>query len=339
MSDSRLHGRFGQWHRLPYAILALVALLTAGTTGFRLLTGAGLVDSLYMTVITVSTVGFQEQVPIETPLQKLFTMTLILSALVVIGWAVSGLAEGLFAEYFMSSVGRRRMQSRIDRLSGHVIVCGYGRMGRGVLGELLAEGHDVVVITLDERDEAEIRDNGQLAVTGDATRDETLLQAGVERASALIAVTDSDAINVMVALSARALNPGLRIAGRADHPETEGKLRRAGADYVLLQHGAGAMHMALAVTHPIVEEVLNRLIPRRGGLDMGQLTVAPASALVGSTLAALRGRVRSALVLAVSRDGEILLPPDPAAPLEAGDVLIVVGPTGALAEMRALAGA
>lgn len=336
--NERRPGTARPWRQLQLALAAMLALLAFGTIGFRISTGAGYLDALFMTVITVSTVGYDTHIPIDSAADRLFTILLILAALVVIAWAVRGLAEVVFADVVMNSIGRRRMQSRIDHLRHHVIVCGYGRMGRGVLLELEAEGQTPVVVTLQDSDEVELRETGRLAVVGDATRDETLLLAGVASARALIAVTDSDAINVMVALSARAMNPGLRIAARADHPETEGKLRRAGADYVLHQHGTGAMHLALAVTHPVVEEVLNRLIPRQGGLDMGQLEVADDSTLVGVTLADLRGRVRTALVLAVCRGDDVFLPPDPLSPLRAHDVLVVVGPAGALKEMRDLAG-
>jgi voltage-gated potassium channel len=324
------------WRRPRWAVLAVVALLVAGTVGYSALTGASAIDALYMTVITVSTVGYAEKVPVDTPAAKGFTIVLILSALVVIAYTVSGLAEVVFTDVALDTLGRRRMGSRIAAARDQVIVCGYGRMGRGVVEELAAEGRQVVVVTMDEADETAIREEGGLCVVGDATRDETLQVAGIDRASALMAVTDSDAVNVMVTLSARALNPELRIAARAGYPETEAKLRRAGADYVLRHHSAGAMHMALAVTNPAVEDVLSRLIPRRGGLDMGQLAIAASSPMVGRTLLDLRGRVHSGLVLAILRGDEILLPPDPTEPLRPEDVLVVVGSPGALGEMRHL---
>ena len=226
------------------------------------------------------------------------------------------------------------MQRRIDRLEQHSIVCGYGRMGRQVVEELTAEDQPWVVVDIDPAKVATLRSSGGLVLHGDATHDDILLQAGVERARALISVARADAENIVTVLSARALNPEIQIGARADDADAVGKLYRAGANYVLQHHATAAMHLALSVTHPVVEDVLNLLIPRQGHLDLGQLVVTEDSRLADRTLATLDVGRYQALVIAIWHDGELTVPPQPDTPLRAGDVLVVVGTSGALAAMR-----
>lgn len=317
--------------------MAFGLLFLGGTVGYMLISHASPIDALLMTTITVSTVGYAETVPLDTTVEKLFTIALIISAIVISAWAVTSLVELVFAEYLWTYVGSQRMQSRINHLHDHTIVCGCGRMGRAVLAELEAEGQTAVAIEVDEPRAEQLRRTGRYAIGADATRDDTLRRAGIVHARALIAVTASDAVNVMIVLSARALNPKLHIVARADHPDTVEKLYRAGAAYVLPHHHVGAMHLALAVTHPVVEDVLGRLIPRRGDLDLGQLVIAAGSPLGGQTLEAVNAQGSGALILAVSRGGEVGVPPAADLSLEAGDILVVAGTAGALRRLQALA--
>lgn len=323
--------------RLQLALLSIVLLIFIGTAGFMVLGPADPLDALLMTVVTISTVGYQEEVLLDTPATKLFAIALIVAAVLVVAAAVRSVATMVFAEYFWSHVGRQRMQSRIDELAGHVIVCGYGRMGRHVTAELLAEGNAVVIVELDPERVEGIVSEGHPVVDGDASRDETLQRAGVTRARALIAVADTDAMNVLIILSARHLAPSLMIAGRADYPDASSKLERAGANYVLQPHGSGATHLALAVTHPVVEDVLNYLLPRKGDLDLSQLVVSSAGQLKGRSLVELGVELQQVLVLAINRWGELHLPPDPGTVLETGDVLVVAGSQSAVKDLEALA--
>lgn len=328
---NRLGGAPDPMRQLRLAVAALLGLVVFGTAGFVAITGSSLMDGLLMTVTTISTVGYGELVPLESTAAKLFATGLIVVAVLVMAWVVRGAAELVFADTFWLNVGRQRMQRRIKSMRDHVIVAGYGRMGRAVVAELLAEDEQAVVI---DRSQDQVRDGGPTYVVGDATRDETLQRAGLARAKALIAVTDSDPTNIMVVLSARALRADLHISARAGHEDAVRKLQRAGANYVLHHHGAGAMHLALAVTHPAVEDVLNQLIPRRGDLDLGQLEVTETSSMVGRTLVEVGSLRFGALVMAILSGGKILVPPPPAHPLQPGDVLIVAGSSGALRELR-----
>ncbi|MCB9176741.1 MAG: NAD-binding protein [Caldilineae bacterium] len=320
--------------RLQLAVLALIGLLVIGTLGFRTLADASLIDALLMTVISISTVGYQEVVPLETTTVKLFSIGLILASVVISAWAVASVAELVFAEYLWTFVGRQRMQGRIDRLSDHIIVCGYGRMGRSVVQELVHEHEPFIVIESNAEREAWLLEAGHAFVGDDATHDDCLRAAGLDRARALIAVTGSDAVNLMIVLGARDLNPKLRIAARADDPDSIQKLYRAGADYVLHHHGTGALHLALSVTDPVVEEVLNQLLPRGGVMDFGQLHVDAGDNLEGRSIADLDLRRYGALVLALRSEEALLLPPPIDRPLSAGDILVVAGSSGALLKMR-----
>lgn len=323
--------------QLELAVLAMAALIVGGAGGFVVLAGADPLDALLMTVVTISTVGYHEVVPLTTPALKLYAIALIVTAVLVTAWAVRSAAELLFAEYLWTHIGRQRMQSRIDHLTGHTIICGYGRMGRGVAAELESEGLQIVAVEPEPTKVQELIAAGRLVVDGDATRDDTLRRAGVERARSLVVAANSDAVNVLIVLSARFLNPALTIAARADYPDAASKLERAGANYVLQPHGIGATHLALAVTHPVVEEVLNQLLPRHGSLDLSQLRVTPDGPLVGRPLADLQRQGQQLLVLAVLRDGALSLPPDVDLQLAAGDVLVVAGSHDAVRSLDRLA--
>ena len=320
--------------RLQLAVLALLLLIVVGTLGYSTLADAAPIDALLMTVISISTVGYQEVVPLETTGVKLFSIGLILSSVVVTAWAVASVAELVFAEYLWTFVGRQRMQGRIDRLSEHIIVCGYGRMGRSVVRELEHEDEAFIVVESSPERETWLLEAGHAFVGADATHDDCLRAAGLDRARALIAVTGSDAVNLMIVLGARDLNPKLRIAARADDPDSVQKLYRAGADYVLHHHGTGALHLALSVTNPVVEDVLNQLLPRGGVMDFGQLHVDAGDSLEGRTIADLDLRRYGALVLALRCETTLLLPPPIDRPLAAGDILVVAGSSGALLKMR-----
>lgn len=320
--------------RLQLAVAALLSILLVGTLGFMWMGGAKPIDALLMTVISISTVGYEEVVPLDAPGIKVFAIGLILSAVFVGAWAVTSVAELIFAEYFWTYLGRQRMQSRIDKLTGHIILCGFGRMGRAVASELEHESLPFVVIELSPEREGWVLEAGHLFILDDATHDDTLIRAGIDRASALIAVTGSDAVNLMIVLSARNLRPRLRIAARADVSESIQKLYHAGADYVLHHHGTGALHLALSVTNPVVEDVLNRLLPRAGNLDFGQLYVDPDDQLVGRTLADLQLSRYDALVMAIARGEQMMLPPPVFEPLQEGDILVVAGTEGALQRLR-----
>ena len=226
--------------RLVAGLVVLTAILVAGTGGYAVL-GLDVLDALYQTVITVSTVGYGDPEDIGGRYQ-LFTIALILlgtgTSLYTIGVVIEMLFEGRLDDH----IRRRRMQRSIDSLSGHAVICGYGQVGQAIAAAMVDAGTEVVLID----SESEIDPGDLHMLSGDATYDSTLQDAGVERASSLVVALDSDADNLYVALSARALCPELFIVARANSPEALPKLRQAGADRVINPHQIGGAHMAAA---------------------------------------------------------------------------------------------
>lgn len=328
--------RLASRRRLRVALALLLGLPVIGTLGYHWLTGAPWLEALYFTMITVTTVGYGELLPIQTPAGRLFTIGLLVAALLGTAWAASAAAELLIGDYGWRRLRRQRMQRDIDALRGHVIICGFGRMGQRVAHELDGEGQSWVALELDAERAAVVAElyPGGRFVIGDARDDAALTAAGIERAQALIGVMREDADNIVLALSARALNPGLRIVMRADRADAVAKLRLAGADYVLRHHDTAALHLTLAVTHPVVESALNQLLPRQGGLDLGQVQLSAGSGLLGRRLADLRLNEGQALVVALCRGDALRCPPPLDEALAAGDILVVAGLPGALRQLR-----
>lgn len=311
------------WRRVGIALLALGVVLVGGAIGYVVL-GFGVLDAAYQTVTTVATVGFREVRPLSSA-GKIFTIVLILvgvgTALYTFSVVLETLVEGRLSEVF----GRRRMERAIAGMSGHVVVCGWGRVGRSVGRFVGGARQDVVVI---DHASARVADMAYPTVLGDATDDTVLLRAGVERARALVAAVDTDAGNLFITLSARALNPGLFIVARARLDDSEAKLLRAGADRVVNPQQIGGARMAAFVRQPAVAEFLD-VVMHDGSLEfrLEEVTIPDASTLVGATLRDARVRDRTgALVLAIRKaDGRFVTNPSPDTRLQHGDRLIAIG--------------
>lgn len=298
--------------------MVLIAALAVGTGGYMLL-GLSLIDAVYQTVITVSTVGFREVGEVDDE-YKLFTISLIMvgagAVLYTLGVLIETLIEGRLTEEFW----RRRMKRRIEDLSDHVIVCGLGQVGDSIVAMLVNEGRDVVVV--DRREDVTI---DQLLVVGDATDDSILAEAGIPRASALVVALDTDADNVYVTLSGRAVSESLFIVARANDPTAEDKLFRAGADRVVNPHRLGGAHMAALVSQPNVTEFFDIAMNNRElAVSISELAVAAGSDLAKRPLdeVDLAGNT----ILAIRRvDGAFDHHPDLSIPAGVGDVLIALG--------------
>ncbi len=251
-----------QLKRLLVAISLLIISLLIGVVGYVTIEDFAIVDAFYMSIITMSTVGFGEVQDLSRE-GRVFTAIYIVFNLGIFAYAVSVLTSYLF-EGKLNSVFRNYMSVReISKLKNHVIVCGYGRNGREACSELIKAGRSFVVIEKDER----IRQNlepeaGFEIITGDAVSDESLRLAGVDRARQMIITTPSDADNVFITLTARELKPDITIISRATRQETESKLYRAGANHVVLPDHLGGMFMAQMVTKPVVIEFLDLLTGR-----------------------------------------------------------------------------
>jgi voltage-gated potassium channel len=323
-----------EWRRLALALTALAAITVTGTVGYVVL-GFGLLDAIYQTVTTVTTVGFREVEPLSTA-GKIFTIVLIVlgvgTALYTLGVIIETLLEGHLPEVF----GRRRMERRITEMKDHVVVCGWGRVGKAIVRDLVAMGGRAVVV---DNDANRLEDLPHAFVLGDATDDEVLERAGVRRARAIVAALDTDAGNLFVTLSARAIRPELFIVARVRLEENEGKLRRAGADRVVNPQSIGGARMAAFVLQPYVTEFLDVVMHERDiEFRLEEITVPESSPIESCSIRDAHVRDRTgALVLALrDKDGTFTTNPAPETEIRAGQVMIAIGTPGDLQKLEHL---
>jgi voltage-gated potassium channel len=320
--------------RLAFAIVGSVVII--GTLGYWLL-GLSLLDALYQTVTTITTVGFREVEEFGVA-EKLFTIVVIVAGVGAVLYtftlSIQLVAEGWLTDF----VGRRRMDRKIADLRGHVVVCGWGRVGRAVADHLGARGREVVVVDLDRERVGGIE---LPTIVGDATLNQTLLAAGIERAHALVAALSGDAENLFVTLSGRAINPSLFIVARARQEDSVPKLSQAGADRVVNPQELGGARMASFVVQPHVAEFVDVVMHERSmEFRMQEVEIPASSPLAGRSLRELNIHDRTnVLVLAVRlADGTFVTNPDPASTLAAHQVIIGVGTAEDLERLERLCG-
>jgi voltage-gated potassium channel len=272
--------------------LALVLLVSIGTAGYRVLEGFTLLDSLYMTVITITTVGYGELHELS-PAGRVFTMLLILGGGGVAAYAVTASAGYLVSGQWRDQWNARRRRKMLDTLNRHVIVCGFGRVGRYVAQDLKSEGIPFVILEKEAERMEQTRRFGYLAMQGNAANEGLLEQAGIRRARGLVAAVDSDAENVYITLTARGLNPDLNIIARANFEESESKLLRAGADRVLLPYSLSGRRMVTMLVRPEVADFLDE-VASAGGMELliEQVKIGKGSKLVGLTLVEAKSRLQ-----------------------------------------------
>ncbi|HUZ11159.1 MAG TPA: potassium channel protein [Acidimicrobiales bacterium] len=314
-------------------LIALGVVMLAGVVGYLLL-GFSLLNAVYQTVLTVSTVGF------GTPHQaagKIFTIILILVGVGTALYTFSAVLEVLLEGHMRNLVRRRRMERQIDHMKDHVIVCGWGRVGRQVTKFLATAGEEVVVV---DRDPDRLADLLFPTVMGDVTDDRTLLAAGIERAATLVAALDTDTDNLYLTVASKTFRPDLQIIARARNEDSEAKLLRAGADRVVNPQRLGGDRMAAFVTQPHVVEFVD-VVMHDGSLEfrLSELSITDTSPLAGSSLRSVHLRDRTgALVLAIRRpDGSFLTNPTPDTNIQTGDVLIGIGTADQLAALERFA--
>lgn len=287
-----------------------------------------MLDAAYQTTTTITTVGFGEVRDFDAS-ARAFSIFLMVFGVGAAFYTLGGVFEE-WVEDSLERFGRRRMDRRIESLAQHTIICGYGRVGCRIAQ--LLHGHDVDLVVIDVGDEqcGQATDDGLLAVKGDSTDDDVLRLAGIERAATLVVSLASDADAISTVLSARVLNPTLRIVARANVESNEAKLERAGVDHIVNPLSQGAQRMAAFAQQPAVADFLD-VVVHDGSLEyqLEEVRIAPASPLVGTTLGEAHLRARTgALVLALRRpDGTFLSNPGPSVTLEADVTLIVIGTT------------
>jgi voltage-gated potassium channel len=334
---TRLRNRLGLYWHLIAGCAGIVLVFVAGIAGYMLIEGWNLLDSYYMVVITLATVGYQEVQPLSDA-GRLFTSFLILGGVGIFLYIIGAFTQILVEGRLQILWGKRRMQKLIDSLKDHFIVCGYGRIGSVVVDQLRREGHPLVVIEKEPEIVERLAEEGTLHVSGDATSDEVLTAAGLLRARSLITALSQEAANVYVTLTARQLNPRLMIIARGDAGSHIARLERAGADRVVLPHLIGGIRMAQSVLRPSVTNVLE--LAMRGTIDwhMEEMTLEPGSELSGKKLAesGIRQRFNVIIISIQNAAGESVFNPGPDTILAAGDTLITVGQPESLKLLRAI---
>lgn len=308
------------WRRLVWPGLLLVGMAVYGVAGYMLL-GWSFVDAIYMVVLILSSVGFREVRPLETGGQ-VFTISLMLLGVTLLLITVALLAQAV-AEGGLGARGRRRrMQRAVERMSGHFIVCGYGRVGRTIARELEGEGAPFVVVDRNDELEEELMRDGVVNLIGDATSDDTLKAAGIDRAKALVCALDSDANNIFVTIVARALSADVYIVARASQETAADRMYKAGADRVVSPYVSSGRHMALLALRPRVVDYMDVTTDDGPGLRLEEVVVEARSTLEGRLLSEIAG---DAVPLVVKRaDGELIHTPDPTMRLGDGDVLVLL---------------
>ncbi len=313
--------------RTLIVLLLIVLVHIVGVIGFRILEGWSLIDSLYMTVITVTTVGFQEVGTLGAS-GRCFTIFLIFCGIGLWAYAIGIFSRILLEGQLRDFFDKRRSEKMIKSLKDHIIVCGFGRMGTLVSREIAHENKPFVVIEKELDVLEDLKDLDYSYISGDATEEGVLKDAGVEKAKTLIAVLPSDAGNVYVALTGRALNPDLHIICRTDNPGCEDKMIRAGANKVISPYEIGGRSLAQAALRPNVLSFFEMATTRRDeALVIEELIVPDDSPLIGKTL--LESRIREKHGVSViahrSGQGEISFNPPPCYTIGEGTLLIALG--------------
>ncbi len=325
--------RSSPWRQLLTVVVLLLFLTVAGTVGLKLLTpkGTSWIDCLYMSVITLTTVGYGETVELGTR-GRVFIIIYLVFGLGVFTYSASLLGQWIVNVRLQGLLERRRMENQIQKLSGHFIICGLGRMGAIIAANMHERREPFVVVDRDEERLDELcTEHNWLYVHGDATDDETLLRAGIERAKALASVLPTDADNVYVVLSARLLASELQIIARADNEKAVVKLERAGATRVVRPFSTGAHKMARFMLHPNIEDFLE-IADRRGHeLELADVQIEADHPLVGKRLMDTTLREQGVMVIGIRRqNGDKLMPPPGTAVIMAGDSLFAFGSTQAV---------
>lgn len=304
----------------------LAALLVLGSLGFVWLEGWSFFDALYMTVTTLTTVGYGEIHPLDFR-GRAYNMALIIVGMGIMFYIVSFIARVVVEGEIREVLGRRKLAKGIQKLRHHHIICGFGRIGEIICRHLQSRGLDFIVVDKDPNLPARVEESGYYFVVGDATRERVLLDAGIERARGLVAVVGSDADNVYVTLTARSLNPDIFILARSEEMGAENKLRRAGANRVISPYEIAGRTMAHNIVHPTVVDFLDLALREGVELSMEEVTVGGASPIVGLPLKDTGIRQRFDLIIvAIKRaDGLMLFNPQHETPILAGDTLIALG--------------
>ena len=328
------------FRQLRFAALVVVALILLGTIGYMTVERWPFLEALYMTVITISTVGYGLPQPLS-PAGTIFTCVLILAGVstlfAVVFWTIGNAIEAAAADKMQFMFWRKKMEKAIRAIKDHYIICGYGRMGQAIAEELRARKAPYVVVENNPQQLPKLIAEKSLFIEGDATDENVLISAGVERAKGLITVAPSDADNTFIVLTAKGLNPNLFIVARSIKVEDEPKLRRAGADRVMSPYILGGKRMAWAVLRPTVVDFLDSVIGSESlQLEIGEATVTAISEFAGSTIreSGIREKSGATVIGVRTKTGALTSSPSPDIRIQEGDILVVVGTPGQIESLQ-----
>jgi voltage-gated potassium channel len=311
--------------RFLFIGIAIASTLAIGTIGFSIIGGYHPFDAFYITLTTMTTVGYGDSF---TRTGRIFNAFMILIGVTTIFIAMGAMTQTIIELEFGVASGKRRNKRMIDKLKDHFIICGFGRVGRGAAEELRHAGVPFVVVDINPERVEPAMLSGMLAVAADSTRDETLRQVGIDRARGLVAALATDADNLFVLLSAKGLNPKIYVATRAAEEGAEEKMRRAGADAVFAPYSITGHRLAQSLLRPHVVQFLDFTTNEFGkGITIEQVRVSDSSEVVAKTIREMQLRKNvGVIVMAIRRaDGQMLFNPPADTAVEAGDFLIVMG--------------
>jgi voltage-gated potassium channel len=325
---------------LKISLLILGVLITLGTAGYMIIEGWDFLDALYMTVITLATVGFNE-VHHLSDAGRVFTILLIVIGVSVLGYTVGKLVQTMFEGQFQRFLGRKKVEKSIEELRDHYIVCGYGRIGSLICKEFSAKPVPFVVVENSPAVLEKLEEDSVLFLRGNATEDETLLKAGIKRARGLVSVVTSDTENVYITLTARGLNPDLYILARSGEPGSDIKLKRAGANKVVSPYQIGGTRMAQAILRPNVVDFIEIATGREHlDLQMEEITISEQSPFIGKNLKDVcRKRDTGVIIVGIKKaDGKMVFNPGGMSNFDARDTLIVLGQPSEITKLENLMG-
>jgi voltage-gated potassium channel len=317
-------------------IAALLLLVVAiGTTGYHYIEGWSWFDGFYMVITTLTTIGYQEVHPLSHA-GRIFNVFVILAGVSLLALAVGALSQALLEFELQSFFGRRRMEREIDRLNAHYIICGMGRVGRSVARELERKPVPFVFVEHTDAKRQRYASENWLVIAGDATQEQTLRQAQIERARGLIAATTTDATNLYIVLTARGLNPHLKIIARASEDSAEKHLLTAGADSVVSPYLFAGQRIAQSLLRPNVVSFLDTATTHLGiDLEIGEIQITTDSVFAGKTIESSRIRQeRGVIVLAIKRREAMKFNPAPDERIEPDDCLIAMGEPAQLRQLE-----
>jgi len=320
--------------RLIWGITALVVIIVIGTVGYLLIEGWSFLDSLFMTITTITTVGYDEVHPLSDG-GRIFSSFLIVGGVGGALYALTVIVAYVVEGEFGTTLGRQQMKNKISKLKEHFIICGYGRVGQEIANVFTEEQVPFVVIDNDRDSIAHAEEDNRLYLFADATNDEVLKEAGIERARGLVAAVDGDAESTYITLSARQLNPGLFIEARSSGSEVEAKLKKAGADRIISPSSIGARRMAMLALRPSVVDFIDTVIYRRGReLQMENIAVNEGSSLAGLAVEEARRRTKANILAINRKSGKLVATPSAEEKLEIGDIIIAMGTSEQLTSLE-----